>query len=492
MSLLTSSLMKGMRFLLCTLALIFTVSTPVMAEQQAEKNNTQQQVVQQEVLQLAGADFWRQVKEGREGTTTSGSAEHGVLINIPSETWFILKEKWMSPLAAVSIFGSIAVVLLAYIAVGPLMLSAPRTGRKLKRWSLVDRGLHWGMAFIFLTLAMSGLMLVYAKHFLKPYISTDLWGTVIYLSKQYHNYIGPIFLLLLVAVFAKWWRKSLFKKHDIEWFQKMGGMVGKHRGSHPSADFSNGGEKAIYWLLIGMGLLISISGMVLNFPIFGQTRQTMVLANLVHMFTALVLICGFVFHIYIGLFGMEGALEGMVSGDVDETWAKEHHNLWYQEMLEKGEVQEVNPHFAGSGMNAKGEQQDYKGIWYAYIGSLLTPFTFLISGVIAIVYAGYRLNKAEDNDMVSSHYQGLIRTFFLYLTFFSVLIVTVATANGMLIGLSGYWLNNSTLTLVAQYIPYLGAVFALIAIVVWVIRVLQGMQQLKNNVEHRPSTGPNL
>ncbi len=44
--------------------------------------------------------------------------------------------------------------------------------------------------------------------------------------------------------------------------------------------------------------------------------------NLVHMLAALILICGFVFHIYIGLFGMEGALEGMVTGEVDETWAE--------------------------------------------------------------------------------------------------------------------------------------------------------------------------
>jgi formate dehydrogenase subunit gamma len=53
----------------------------------------------------------------------------------------------------------------------------------------------------------------------------------------------------------------------------------------------------------------------------------------------LILICGFVFHIYIGLFGMEGALEGMVTGEVDETWAKEHHDLWYKEVMENEQEQ---------------------------------------------------------------------------------------------------------------------------------------------------------
>lgn len=62
-----------------------------------------------------------------------------------------------------------------------------------------------------------------------------------------------------------------------------------------------------------MGSVAAISGLVLDFPIFGQTRRHMELSNLVHMLAALILICGFVFHIYIGLFGMEGALEGMVT-----------------------------------------------------------------------------------------------------------------------------------------------------------------------------------
>jgi len=30
--------------------------------------------------------------------------------------------------------------------------------------------------------------------------------------------------------------------------------------------------------------------------------------------------------------GTEGSLEAMTTGYVDETWAKEHHNLWYEEV----------------------------------------------------------------------------------------------------------------------------------------------------------------
>ena len=36
-------------------------------------------------------------------------------------------------------------------------------------------------------------------------------------------------------------------------------------------------------------------------------------------------------HVYLGTVGMEGALEGMTRGVVDENWAKEHHDIWYKE-----------------------------------------------------------------------------------------------------------------------------------------------------------------
>ncbi len=126
--------------------------------------------------------------------------------------------------------------------------------------------------------------------------------------------------------------------------------------------------------------------------------------------------------------------------------------------------------------------QQHKGIWIAYILSLFTPFTLLISGVIAIVYAGYRLDKGEDSDVINSHYYGLIRTFFLNLTFFVVLIVTVATSNGLLKGVTHYWYQATWLDQIANFIPYVGMLFASVAIVVWIIRMFAGMNKLKQNI----------
>ncbi|CEO39262.1 formate dehydrogenase subunit gamma [Photobacterium kishitanii] len=332
----TKRIQRWLTIMVTALIMAFSVSTMASG---SDAKTAGEAVVKKEVIGFAGADYWRMVKDGEKGYTTSGWPEHDVLISVPGQTWYILKEKWMSPLGALAIFGSLVMVTLAYVVIGPLKLSKPKTGRKIKRWSRIDRALHWSMAFTFLTLGFSGLTLVYGKHFIKPIVPTEIWGWIILAAKQYHNYMGPIFAILLLAVLVKWWRKSTFNKVDLEWFKKMGGMVGKHKGSHPSAGFSNGGEKVIFWLLIIFGFSIAASGFVLDFPIFDQTRRDMELSNLLHMLSALILICGFIFHIYIGLFGMEAGLDGMVTGEVDETWAREHHNLWFDEVKDLPENQ---------------------------------------------------------------------------------------------------------------------------------------------------------
>ena len=53
-------------------------------------------------------------------------------------------------------------------------------------------------------------------------------------------------------------------------------------------------------------------------------------------------------HIYIGTIGMEGAFEAMWTGEVDFNWAKEHHDLWLEEELAKGERVDHAPHLSSS------------------------------------------------------------------------------------------------------------------------------------------------
>ena len=53
---------------------------------------------------------------------------------------------------------------------------------------------------------------------------------------------------------------------------------------------------------------------------------------------ALLYIAAMVFHIYMGTVGEEGAFEGMWDGTVDEEWAKQHHSVWYEREVGKGNI----------------------------------------------------------------------------------------------------------------------------------------------------------
>ncbi|SMY31574.1 hypothetical protein PMAL9190_00087 [Photobacterium malacitanum] len=124
-------------------------------------------------------------------------------------------------------------------------------------------------------------------------------------------------------------------------------------------------------------------------------------------------------------------------------------------------------------------EEHKKGIWFAYIASFLTPFTLLLSGIIAIIYAGYKLDKGTD-EVTYSHYYTIIRSFFLFLTFFVVLGVSAATTTGMIAG-AEYWVHSDILHKALHVLPFIGGAIALVAIVIWFAKILNGMRLLSQN-----------
>jgi formate dehydrogenase subunit gamma len=110
------------------------------------------------------------------------------------------------------------------------------------------------------------------------------------------------------------------------------------------AGFFNGGEKIWFWLGVALlGLVMTISGLVLDFTSFGQTRYILQLANYLHLAGATFYIVAAIGHIYIGTIGTPGAYHAMRYGDVDEEWAREHHEAWYEQVVNSGAVPPVPP-----------------------------------------------------------------------------------------------------------------------------------------------------
>jgi formate dehydrogenase subunit gamma len=204
------------------------------------------------------------------------------------------------------------------------------SGRLIERFNSAERMVHWTMALSFVALAVSGIILLFGKHILMPLFGASMFSWTAQAMKAVHNFIGPLFIFSLVAFFFLYVRDNIFKSYDFAWLSKFGGLLS---GNHVPSGRFNGGEKVWFWLsIVLLGVVISASGLILLFPNWDTTRELMAEANLVHGVIAVLFMAASLGHIYIGTIGTQGALQGMREGYVDETWAKEHHSMWYDDV----------------------------------------------------------------------------------------------------------------------------------------------------------------
>jgi len=294
------------------------------------------------------ANFWRAVREGNAGyTSESGPYTTNVLIQNGGENWRQLRN---GPVASITPWW-LAVILLVigtfHILVGQSRIKESRSGRTVERWSQQERVLHWYTATLFIVLTITGLSLLFGRAALIPLFGLKGFSVYADIAKDLHNYLGPFFVVGVLLEIMAWIKYNIPGKMDWEWIKQGGGLFGHN--AHPHAGRMNGGEMIWFWIIATVGVAVSITGLIMDFPNFGQSRETMQLANLIHAVLAVIWISVAFGHIYIGTLGTEGALEGMTTGRVCAEWAKQHHDLWYEEVRKQGgeEVGEVSK--AGKG-----------------------------------------------------------------------------------------------------------------------------------------------
>jgi formate dehydrogenase subunit gamma len=277
------------------------------------------------------ANYWRAVREGVSGYTAVVGQETDVLIQNSGENWRQTRNGIVTIIGA-GLLGFVVVALVVFhLLVGKARLEE-RTGRKVLRWSLFERILHWYVAILFIILALTGLSLLYGRAVLIPVMGLEGFAAYADFAKDSHNYLALFFVAGLVLMLALWVRENFFTRVDWEWFKSGGGYFGKKQ--HPHAYKVNAGEKVWFWILLVAGLAVMISGLVLLFPNYGFDRPTMQGGLVIHGITSLILVAFSLGHIYLGTLGNEGSFEGMISGEVDEGWARQHHDLWYRQVQE--------------------------------------------------------------------------------------------------------------------------------------------------------------
>lgn len=292
------------------------------------------------------APMWRQVGAGVTGFSSLPRSEApeagnliqpfvqypGSMLTNAGEAWRQVRNVWIIPYGGALLLIALGAVGLFYWRKGTMQLHGAETGRKIERFTAFERSAHWANAIAFSILAISGIIMAFGKYFLHPILGATLFGWLSYVLKNLHNFAGPVFAVSLVVVIITFIKDNLPRKEDITWLAKGGGLFS---GQEVASHRFNAGEKVLFWAgVFALGLIVVGSGLVLDklIPGLEYLRGDMQIAHMIHAVAAVLMMALFIGHIYMGTVGMAGALDAMKTGYVDETWAKEHHELWYDDI----------------------------------------------------------------------------------------------------------------------------------------------------------------
>ncbi|MCB1834851.1 MAG: formate dehydrogenase subunit gamma [Geminicoccaceae bacterium] len=272
--------------------------------------------------------------------------------------WWKFREGPLSTYGAWLLLGMLGFLLLFFLFRGRIRLAGGLSGERILRFHAIERFAHWLLAGSFIILAITGLISLFGRRELIPLFGKEDYATLAMVAKWSHNNISWAFMLGLVMVFFLWVLHNIPDRHDLVWLARGGGLIG--RGHAPAKKF-NAGQKLIFWSVILLGGSISVSGIALLFPFqlemmaptfsmindwgvpgwIGMEplpvrltpQEEMQYTQLWHSIVAFLLMAIIIAHIYIGTIGMEGAYAAMGDGKVDLNWAREHHDLWVEDVL---------------------------------------------------------------------------------------------------------------------------------------------------------------
>jgi formate dehydrogenase subunit gamma len=191
-----------------------------------------------------------------------------------------------------------------------------------RRFSPVERLLHWVNALGFFFLLATGLILYLPR--LSMLVARRQ------LIQSIHFWGGVAWLGALAAVLALGARRLLVTAREIETFDH-DDLRWLRGGKAPQGRF-NAGQKLNAVLTAAFAILFGVSGLLLW---FGEqdTRFRFASTVILHdglMYVSLVLVVG---HLYLTLINpaTRHSLRGMTLGNVDARWAARHHAKWEPE-----------------------------------------------------------------------------------------------------------------------------------------------------------------
>ena len=199
-------------------------------------------------------------------------------------------------------------------------------GDDLVRHPVYTRVVHWGVAIFFVLALLSGFAIYSA--WLYRWLTPLFGGGP--MTRLLHPWFSIAFVVLFAFQFVNWLAPMTWTRDDRRWMGRMRSYVTNADAVEPEyVDFFNAGQKLYFWTIAGSAILFLVSGIPMWFPaIFG--RIAVAVSYVLHDIAALVMLVGFIVHVYEGTAAQPGTFASMTRGTVERRWAWTHHPAWYR------------------------------------------------------------------------------------------------------------------------------------------------------------------
>ena len=190
------------------------------------------------------------------------------------------------------------------------------------------RVLHWAVAIFFVLALLSGFA-IYTP-WLYRWLAPLFGGGPT--TRALHPWFSLGFVVTFAAQLVNWARPMSWTPDDRRWLGHLKAYISNTGSLEPDyVDFFNAGQKLYFWLIVASAAIFLVSGVPLWFPrTFGRTVTA--ISYVLHDVAALLMLVGFIVHIYEGTAAQPGTFQSMTRGTVSNRWAWTHHPAWYRRM----------------------------------------------------------------------------------------------------------------------------------------------------------------
>jgi formate dehydrogenase subunit gamma len=197
---------------------------------------------------------------------------------------------------------------------------------ELVRHPVSSRVIHWSVAIFFILALLSGFAIYSA--WLYPWLTPLFGGGP--MTRLLHPWFSVAFVALFAVQFVHWLGPMTWNRDDGRWMKRMRSYVANADEVEPAyVEFFNAGQKLYFWTIAITAVLFLLSGIPIWFPAtFG--RMAVAIGYVVHDVAALVMLVGFIVHVYEGTASQPGTFSSMTRGTVARRWAWTHHPAWYR------------------------------------------------------------------------------------------------------------------------------------------------------------------